>query len=64
MGAASFDRTWGLLPGHGLVSIGVAVSVFLLLMAIQCRGLGQGRLLACLSALAALAGVVQVMGAP
>jgi hypothetical protein len=52
------------LPGHGLVSVGVAVSVFLLLMAIQIRVLGQGRLLACLSALAALAGVVRVAGAP
>lgn len=64
VGAAAFDRTWGLLPGHGLVSIGVAVSVFLLLLTLQSRGLGQGRLLACLSALAALAGVVQAMGAP
>jgi mannose/fructose/N-acetylgalactosamine-specific phosphotransferase system component IID len=64
VGAAALDRTWGLLPGHGLVSVGVAVSVFLLLFAIQIRGLGQGRLLACLSALAALAGVVLVVGAP
>jgi len=64
VGAAAFDRTWGLLPGHGLVSIGVAVSVFLLLLAIQSRGLGQGRLLAFLSALAALAGVVLVVGVP
>jgi len=64
VGAAALDRTWGLLPGHGLVSVGVAVSVFLLLLAIQSRGLGQGRLLACLSALAAFAGVVLVVGAP
>jgi hypothetical protein len=64
VGAAALDRTWGLLPGHGLVSVGVAVSVFLLLFAIQIRGLGQGRLLACLSALAAIAGVVLVVGAP
>jgi len=64
VGTAAFDRTWGLLPGHGLVSIGVAVAVFLLLLAVQSRGLGQGRLLACLSALAALAGVVRSMGAP
>lgn len=64
VGAAAFDRTWGLLPGHGLVSVGAAVAVFLLLLAVQNRGLGQGRLLACLSALAALAGVVRVMSAP
>ena len=55
---------WGLLPGHGLVSVGVAVCVFLLLLGVQSRGLGQGRLLACLSALAALAGVVRVVSAP
>jgi hypothetical protein len=61
VGASAFDRTWGLLPGNGLVSVGVAVSVFLLLLAIQSRGLGQGRLLACLSALAALAGSVRVL---
>ncbi|MHB8834695.1 MAG: PTS system mannose/fructose/sorbose family transporter subunit IID [Candidatus Methylomirabilia bacterium] len=64
VGAAAFDRTWGLLPGHGLASVGVSVSVFLLLLAIQSWGLGQGRMLACLSALAALAGVVQVVSAP
>jgi len=64
VGAAAFDRTWGLLPGHGLVSIGVAVSVFMLLLAIQSWGLGQGRLLAGLSALAALVGVVRVVSAP
>jgi len=64
VGAAAFSRAWGVLPGHGLVSVGVAVFAFLLLLAIQIQGLGQGRLLACLSALAALAGVVRVMGAP
>lgn len=64
VGAAAFDRTWGILPGHGLVSVGVAVSLFLLLLALQSWGLGQGRMLACLSALAALAGVVRVMSAP
>jgi len=64
VGAAALDQTWGLLPGQGLISVGVAVSAFLLLMAIQSRGLGQGRLLACLSALAALAGVVRVAVAP
>jgi hypothetical protein len=64
VGTAALDRTWGLLPGHGLVSVGVAVSVFLLLVAIQRRGLGQGRLLAGLAALAAFAGVVLVVGAP
>lgn len=63
-GAVSFDRSWGLLPGHGLLSIGVSVAVFLSLLAIQSWGLGQGRLLAGLSALAALAGVLQVMSAP
>jgi mannose/fructose/N-acetylgalactosamine-specific phosphotransferase system component IID len=64
VGAAAFDRTWGLLPGHGLVSVGVAVSVFMLLVAVQSWGFGQGRLLACLSALTALAGVVRVVSAP
>lgn len=64
VGAAAFDRTWGLLPGRGAVSVGAAVSVFLLLLVIQRWGLGQGRLLACLSALAALAGVVRVVSAP
>jgi len=64
VGASAFDRSWGLLPGHGLVSVGVAVSVFLLLLGVQSRGLGQGRLLSCLSALAALAGVVRVVNAP
>jgi len=64
VGATAFDRYWGLLPGHGLVSVGVAVCVFMLLLAIQSWGLGQGRLLACLSALAALAGVVRVVSAP
>jgi mannose/fructose/N-acetylgalactosamine-specific phosphotransferase system component IID len=64
VGAAASDRTWGLLPGHGLVSVGVAVSLFMLLAALQSRGLGQGRLLACLSACAALAGVLRVVVAP
>jgi len=64
VGASSFDRTWGLLPGHGLVSVGVAVCVFLLLVGVQARGLGQGRLLACLSALAALGGFARVVSAP
>ena len=64
VGAAAFDRTWGMFPGHGLVSIGVAVSLFLLLLAIQSWGLGQGRLLACLSALAAVAGAARVVSAP
>jgi hypothetical protein len=64
VGAAALDRTWGLLPGHGLVSVGLVVALFLLLLAIQSGGLGQGRVLAGLSALAALAGVVLVMVAP
>ena len=64
VGAAAFDRSWGLLPGHGLVSLGVAVSLFLLLVLVQSLGLGQGRLLACLSAVAAVAGAVRVAGAP
>jgi len=67
VGAVACDRTWGLLPGHGPVSVGVTVSVFMLLLAIQSRGLGLGRLLAFLSALAALAaltGVVRVVGPP
>jgi mannose/fructose/N-acetylgalactosamine-specific phosphotransferase system component IID len=64
VGASASDRIWGLLPGHGLVSVGAAVSVFMLLLAAQSWGLGQGRLLSCLSALAALAGVVRVVNAP
>ncbi len=64
VGAAAGTPAWGLFPGHGLVSAGVAVSVFLLLLAVQSWGFGQGRLLAGLSALAALAGVVRVLGAP
>ena len=64
VGAAASDRTWGLLPGHGLLSAGVPVAVFLLLLVIQSRGFGQGRLLACLSALSALAGIGLVVGAP
>lgn len=64
LGATASDPSWGLLPGRVLVSAGVAVPVFLLLLAIQDRGLGQGRLLACLSAAAVLAGVVLVAGAP
>ena len=64
VGATAFHRSWGLLPGRGLVSVGVTVSVFLLLFFVQSRGLAQGRLLACLSALAALAGVARVVGAP
>lgn len=58
VGASSFDGTWGLLPGRGLASAGLAVGVFLLLVGLQGWGLAQGRLLACLSAAAALAGVV------
>lgn len=64
LGTSAFDRSWGLLPGHGLVSVGVAVSVFLALLGIQSLGLGQGRLLALLSALAALAGVFRVVSPP
>lgn len=64
VGTSTFDRTWGLLPGHGLVSVGVAVGVFLLLVRVQGWGLGQGRLLACLSALAALVGLALVVNAP
>jgi mannose/fructose/N-acetylgalactosamine-specific phosphotransferase system component IID len=64
VGASALDGTWGLFPGHGLVSVGAAVGVFLLLLVIQSRGFGQGRLLSCLSALAALAGVVHVVNAP
>ncbi len=64
VGAAACDQSWGLLPGHGPASIGVAVSVFALLLASQSRGFGQGRLLGGLSALAVLAGIVRVVGAP
>jgi len=58
------EARWGLLPGRGLVSVGVSAAVFLLLLAVQMRGLGQGRLLAGLSALAAVVGAVRVVGAP
>ncbi len=64
LGASSLDGTWGVLPGHGLVSVGAAVALFLLLLGVQGRGLPPGRLLAGLSALAALAGVVRVVSAP
>jgi len=64
VGTAAIDRAWGLLPGHGLVSIGAGVCVFMLLLGVQSLGFGQGRLLATLSALAALAGVVRVVSAP
>ena len=64
VGAAASDRTWGLYPGHGLVSVGVAVGGFMVLLGLQAWGLGQGRLLACFAALAALAGVVRVVSAP
>lgn len=64
IGAAACDRSWGLLPGRGAVSVGVTVVAFGLLLVIQGRGLGQGRLLACASALAAVAGAVRVAGAP
>jgi len=63
VGVAAINPAWGLLPGRGLVSAGVSISVFLLLLAIQSWGFGQGRLLACLSALTAIAGSVLVVGA-
>jgi PTS system mannose-specific IID component len=61
VGASAFDRTWGLLPGRGLLSIAVALAAFALLLLVQIWGLAQGRLLACLSAVAALAGVLRVV---
>jgi mannose/fructose/N-acetylgalactosamine-specific phosphotransferase system component IID len=64
LGAPAFDRTWGLLPGRGLISIGVTVAVFMLLLVIQNGGVSQGRLLAFLSALATLAGVTRAVIAP
>jgi mannose/fructose/N-acetylgalactosamine-specific phosphotransferase system component IID len=64
VGAAAFHPAWGLLPGRGLASAAVAVAVFLLSLALQSWELGQGRLLAGLAALATLAGVVRVLGAP
>lgn len=64
VGVSAFDGDWGLFPGHGLISVGVAVCVFTLLLVVQNLGFGQGRLLSCLSALAALAGVLRVVSAP
>ncbi len=64
IGAGALDRSWSLLPGRGPLSVGAAVSVFALLLGIQDRGLGQGRLLAGLSALAAISGVALVVHAP
>ncbi len=64
VGAAASDRTWGLLPGRGFVSVGVSLFVFVLLLAVLSRGIAQGRLLAGLSAVVALAGVVRVVSAP
>ena len=57
VGAAASDRSWGLLPGGGLLAVGASVAAFLALLAIQIRGVRQGRLLAGCSALAALAGI-------
>jgi PTS system mannose-specific IID component len=64
LGATAFDPSWGLLPGRGLISIGVALAAFLALVAAVRRGVGEGRLLAGLAALAALAGVARVVTAP
>ena len=64
VGASGLDRTWGVVPGQGLVSVGAAVALFLALLGLQIRGLGQGRLLAGLSMLAALAGAARAVSAP
>jgi PTS system mannose-specific IID component len=61
VGASASDRVWGLLPGHGSLSIAAAVAAFALLLLAQSWGLAQGRLLACLAAVAALAGVLRVV---
>lgn len=64
IGSCADDRAWGLLPGHGPVSIAAAAGVFALLLLVQ-RGVArQGRLLAALSAAAALAGSARVVLAP
>jgi len=64
VGSGASDRFWGLIPGHGLLSAAAAAAVFALLLTLQFRGLGQGRLLAYLSAVTAVAGAVFVMRAP
>lgn len=64
LGAGAGDPAWGLLPGRGAVSVATAAAVFALLLFVQSRALGQGRLLAILSAAAAVAGAVRVAVAP
>lgn len=64
VGSGAIDRDWWLLPDRGLASAAAAGAVFLLLLAVQARGLGQDRLLAGMGALAAAAGVAGVAGAP
>lgn len=64
VGAAAVEPAWGLVPGRALISAGAALAVFLLLLVLQSWGLGQGRLLAFLSAAAAFAGVGLVVIAP
>ncbi len=63
IGAGAYG-SWGLFPGQGLASAGTTVAVFGVLLAIQSRGLDQGRLLACISAIAAVTGAVRVVSTP
>jgi mannose/fructose/N-acetylgalactosamine-specific phosphotransferase system component IID len=64
IGAGADDRSWGLVPGHGLSSIAAAAAVFALLLLVQRGASRQGMLLGVLSAAAVVAGSALVVLAP
>lgn len=64
VGVGADNRSWGLVPGHGLISVVAAAAVFALLLFVQRGGSRQGVVLAVLSAAAVVGGSARVVLAP